>query len=386
MVILTCIKRLRPILSLVLAVLLLLTAVCTLPIVPAAADSNVEKRDDYREKADKLKKEIAALESEKAETEKIRDKVQEQVDNTEAQIVAVSEKLEGIEAQLAEVQAQLDVVTAELEENKDAFKQRLRAIYMTGAASNDLMVLMGADDVADYLSMTELSRSVSRHDEQLIEEIVEAVSKVEADYAIVEEKKLEQDAVKRELSNAMAELDEQVEKLEALISESDTKIDKAQSELDEYNAAIDELNDKIAEASREEYTADIQYNGGQFIWPCPGYYYISSSYGWRWGRNHNGVDIAGGGIMGKPIVAAADGVVSLASHNAGGYGNYVMINHGSGYVTLYGHMTRYIVSPGQSVSAGQTIGYVGSTGRSTGPHLHFEIRVSGSPQNPMNYF
>lgn len=379
-------KRLRQATSVILALTMLITAVCVLPTTPVAAESNVEKRDDYQEKANALKKEIEKLEAEKAETEKIRDKVQEQVDNTEAQIMAVSEKLDVIEAELADVQAELDEVNAELEQNKDIFKQRLRAIYMTGASSNDLMVLMGADDVADYLSMTELSKSVSRHDEQLIEEIVEAVAKVEEDYAIVEEKKLEQDAVKRELSDAMNELGEQVEKLENLIDASDTKIDEAQSELDEYNAAIDELNEKIAEASRESYNANIQYNGGQFVWPCPGYYYISSSYGWRWGRMHNGVDIAGSGIMGKPIVAAADGVVYVAEYNSGGYGNYVMINHGSGYVTVYGHMTRYIVSAGQSVSAGQTIGYVGSTGRSTGPHLHFEIRSGGSAQNPMNYF
>lgn len=376
-------RKLRSLLALVMSLVLVITAVC---IMPAAADSNVDKRNEYQEKAQALKEEIAKMEAEKAETEAIRDKVEEQVENTEAQIWAVSEKLAVIQEELDEVQAELDACNAELEKNKDIFKQRLRAIYMTGSTSTDLMVLMGSDNVADYLSMTELSKSVSRHDEELIKEIVEAVKVVEADYAVVDEKRAEQDAVKRELSNAKAELDAQVAKLQELIDQSETQISDAQSELDEYNAAIDELNEKIAEASRENYNANISYDGGQFTWPCPGYYYISSSYGWRWGRNHNGVDIAGGGIYGKPIVAAADGYVSLASYNSGGYGNYVMINHGSGYVTLYGHMTQYIVSAGQYVSRGQTIGYVGSTGRSTGPHLHFEIRVNGSPQNPMNYF
>ena len=129
----------------------------------------------------------------------------------------------------------------------------------------------------------------------------------------------------------------------------------------------------------------------------PGYHLVTSPYGYRihpiTGKRkfHKGTDISGGNIKGKPIVAMADGVVSIASYNQGGYGNYVMINHGTSsdgnsYVTLYAHMTRYIVSVGQKVTKGQTIGYVGTTGASTGYHLHFEVRVNGNTTNPMSYF
>lgn len=137
--------------------------------------------------------------------------------------------------------------------------------------------------------------------------------------------------------------------------------------------------------------------GGNFSWPCPGYYTISSGFGSRWGTNHGGIDIAGGNA-GAAITASRGGTVirvsSGCSHNypkssscgcGGGYGNYVIIQHDGTYSTLYGHMASVSVSVGQTVSQGQTIGYVGSTGFSTGYHLHFEVRVNGTQVNPMQY-
>ena len=138
-------------------------------------------------------------------------------------------------------------------------------------------------------------------------------------------------------------------------------------------------------------------SGGGFTWPCPGFYTVSSTFGNRWGTTHGAIDIAGGNA-GAAIVAAKSGtvvrVVTGCSHNypksgscgcGGGYGNYVIIQHDGTYSTLYGHMASVSVSVGQSVSAGQTIGYVGSTGFSTGFHLHFEVRVNGTKVDPMKY-
>ena len=127
------------------------------------------------------------------------------------------------------------------------------------------------------------------------------------------------------------------------------------------------------------------------MWPVPGYYNVTSYYGQRWGRLHGGIDIASAGIEGKPIVAVADGVVLSAGYNTGGFGNWVMINHGTyngkQYSTICAHMKwTPAVKTGQSVKAGQVIGYVGNTGRSYGNHCHFEVRVNGSRTNPMNYF
>ncbi|MGN1133594.1 MAG: M23 family metallopeptidase, partial [Oscillospiraceae bacterium] len=138
--------------------------------------------------------------------------------------------------------------------------------------------------------------------------------------------------------------------------------------------------------------------GAQFIWPVPGFYNITYGVGWRWGAYHAGIDISSNGIRGANICAAAAGTVIVASNTCshdygknsscgcgGGYGNYCIIDHGNGYWTLYGHSEHINVSVGQYVSQGQVLGTVGSTGFSTGPHLHFEVRLNGVAQNPQNY-
>lgn len=361
-------------------------AVSTAPV--AVAESDSAKLANAKQQAAAIQKEINELKANKAENERLKSAIEEQVANTQAQIDLVSAALEEIESELDVLQADLDEKNAKLEENKRLFKQRLRAIYMSSGASPGIQVLLGGDDMADYLAKAELARSVSEHDSQLIEEIVSIVSEVEKNVEVVKSKKSEQDVAKRNLADARAALDAQISEYNSIISGIETQTEEKQDSLDEYNAAISDLEDKIAAASGN--IGNIQFNGGQFLWPVPSYFYVSSGFGWRWGRQHKGIDIAGSGISGKAIVASADGQVSLASYNAGGYGNYVMINHGTSggnsYVTLYGHMTRYIVSPGQTVSKGQTIGYVGSTGASTGPHLHFEIRVNGTAVNPLTYY
>lgn len=124
---------------------------------------------------------------------------------------------------------------------------------------------------------------------------------------------------------------------------------------------------------------------GSFIWPLPHTHNITSLMEWRWGRMHNGIDIAGGNDYGQPIIAADGGIVTFSGNDGGGYGNYVMIDHGNGYMTVYGHASELACSTGDYVGQGETIAYVGSTGNSTGPHLHFEIRLNGEYQDPLNY-
>ena len=124
---------------------------------------------------------------------------------------------------------------------------------------------------------------------------------------------------------------------------------------------------------------------GSFIWPAPHTHSITSYMEWRWGRMHNGIDIAGGGDYGQPIIASDGGTVVFSGNDGGGYGNYVMIDHGNGYMTVYGHASELACSTGEYVSQGQTIAYIGSTGNSTGPHLHFEIRLNGEYMDPTNY-
>ena len=147
------------------------------------------------------------------------------------------------------------------------------------------------------------------------------------------------------------------------------------------------------EVTKGSKQGEVEYNSeggsggttGSFMWPVPHTHNITSYMEWRWGRMHNGIDIAGGDDYGQPIVASDGGVVTFAGNDGGGYGNYVMIDHGNGYMTVYGHASEICCTTGQYVNQGDTIALIGSTGNSTGPHLHFEIRLNGEYQNPLNY-
>lgn len=154
---------------------------------------------------------------------------------------------------------------------------------------------------------------------------------------------------------------------------------------------VEPVNEVITVGTKKQVTGS--YNGpldvtgtGRFTWPVPGCRSISSRYGYRWGRLHAGIDISGGGVYGKSIVAADSGTVISVKNEPRGYGLNLVIAHNNGYTTRYAHCSKILVSVGQTVSKGQTIAKVGNTGRSTGPHLHFEIRKNGSPQNPMNWY
>ena len=126
-------------------------------------------------------------------------------------------------------------------------------------------------------------------------------------------------------------------------------------------------------------------SSGNFIWPLPHTHELTSLFEWRWGRMHNGIDIAGGDDYGQPIIASDSGTVTWSGNDGGGYGNYVVIDHGNGYTTIYGHASELACSTGDYVNQGDVIAYVGSTGNSTGPHLHFEIRENDDPIDPLGF-
>lgn len=172
-----------------------------------------------------------------------------------------------------------------------------------------------------------------------------------------------------------------------------TYVDKVQTDcvttevktLREAQKKIVVVGTKKPTSASTSYSTYSTTASGSFMWPVPYTRNITSGYGMRWGRMHTGIDIASAGVYGQPIVASDSGVVTWAGYDSSGYGNYVIIDHGNGYKTLYGHCSSLAVSNGQSVSKGQTIAYVGSTGNSTGPHLHFEVRSGNARLNPLGF-
>lgn len=385
---------------------LCLTTVISSAFIVGSVDSNkpaqaatVSEYQQYIKDLEAEQKEIQAelnkLKGDKSNKKALQTALQKNIDNLQSQINACNKQISDMDATIVELENDIAKKTQELEETKYTFRQRLRAIYMSGGAqSSAISVLMSAENLEDLLTKSELTKSISAYDSALMQKIVDDMKAIEDNKAQINQLKADQEATKAVLKAKKDELNKQIREVKDIIADLDDEMDDLKDQADKIEDAISEYEEAIKNA--QNVGSDQKYDG-DFAWPCPGYYYISSPYGYRNHpisgkyKFHKGIDIAGSGIKGKPIVAAADGIVSIATYNTGGYGYYVMVNHGTGddgkkYVTLYAHMTKYIVKVGQYVKKGQTIGYVGTSGASTGYHLHFEIRANGNTTNPMSYY
>ena len=370
--------------------------------IPASAASTTQMKNeisDLEAKSQKLEKEIAQLKKDKAEQNAIKAKLDEQIAVTQEKISACTRLINSYKAEIKAFEEEIAKKQSEIEDTKFLFRQRMRSISMSGSTNNDLLVLLDAESFSDYLALSEVSRTISAHDKKIVGEITDAIAEINKSQKAINEKMAAQNEIKKSLANEQAKLKNKQAEVNGVI----TTINKDQSALETqnktYEAAINKLEKEVQAALSAANSSGKNpvFKSGRFTWPVPGYYNITSYYGYRVNpvsgiyKLHGGIDIASAGIYGKSIVAAADGVVVSAGWNSGGFGNWVVINHGTSggnqFATLYAHMCRApIVSAGQSVKAGQTIGYVGSTGNSTGNHLHFEVRVNGSRVNPMSYF
>ncbi len=306
--------------------------------------------------------------------------VQEQIDTYAASIALTEQKLQ-------ELQSDLDQKLIDIEETYELFKERVRAMYMSDNATV-LSTLLAANSFSEFLVSAEALERVSAHDTELIEQLTlekqaieEAQAQVQQQLDVLNEEKAGQEAKYAELAQLLIEANSALSAQQALQEAKQDELDAVQ---DQFDAIDDEIRELAAQSNGS-------FIGGNWRWPLPGYYSITSPYGYRVHpitgayKFHSGVDISGYKVYGAPIIASNTGTVSAVRYYSTGYGYYVMINHGGGWYTLYAHMSSIIVREGQTVTQGQTIGYVGSTGASTGAHLHFEIIKSGSTQNPLDY-
>ncbi|MBE6844749.1 MAG: hypothetical protein E7508_03395 [Ruminococcus sp.] len=401
----------------------------------AANDAEIEK----------LEEEMADLDKEIENAEYEQSLLQEKIDVQTENLNIINAKIDDINIKISETEDKIQKLETDIENKQkdidiglEQFKDRLRAMYVSG---NDSLAsaLVGATDFYDMLSKMELISQVAKHDDELVsslqtqlEQFEEAQTLLAIEQENLNEELAEQETYKTEFSNTIAELNAAYQTSEKYADELEAERSAKQTDIDQYekdSAAKEAEIEKIyelarqqaeAEAEEEEeddyYEDDSYYNdnssgsssgssssssssfNGSLTWPVPGHYVISSYYGSRWGSFHQGIDIADGNTNGAAVVAAEGGtvtsVVTGCPHDYGknsscgcngGYGNYVQISHGDGTSTFYAHLGSVYVSYGQSVSRGETIGTVGSTGWSTGPHLHFEVLIGGSPADPTNY-
>lgn len=411
-----------------------------IPTTVSAEDSisDLEQQlQQLEQENEKYQKILDDTKSDIAEKEEYKSALVSKVQVLDEKIAVTREKISSLNDDIKEKQDAYDKGLSEVEDQFDALANRLRILYMSGNAT-DLEIIFGAKDFSDLIDKMELVKSLANSDKELISEI-----QTKLDELSTKKKSLEAD--KKDLETQQASLKSDQDEFNKLISDNDEILknlyasnSEAQNSLESAALQSDEIEAKIsqyyaAQKAAAEHAAQasqsssgsssssssssssgssssgssssgsssvIVPSGSGFAWPTPGF--VSRSSEWFEDRevyNHGGIDIAGAGIMGTPVVAAADGTVvatnSSCTHNwgksyscgcGGGYGNYVMISHAGGKMTVYGHLTSLTVSTGQTVSRGQVIGYVGSTGNSTGPHLHYECRLNGVRYNPMSEY
>ena len=368
-----------------------LTGTDVLAVSQSQIDALEEQRDALRAEREEMQAGIDELESQQADVlaQKAALDAQNEVYRQEIELV---EEQVSIYTQLVEDKArEVEQATADENEQLATYRRHVRAMEENGRFTY-LSILFGSSSLGELMSNLDMIGEIMEADQRSYDQYVAAREKSEQIQAEYETLLDELDVRQAELESERAELEAQIEEATQLIVDLEAQLetDRAayEEQLAKEEALESEIQNMIAELERQEAANSIT-STGTYIWPLPGYS-PGSAYGWRihpiWGdmRFHAGEGI--GAPSGTPILAADSGIATVIPDNGNGYGNYIMINHGGGRVTLYAHMSGFAVSNGASVTQGQTIGYVGSTGNSTGPHLHFEVRVNGATTDPKSYF
>lgn len=352
------------------------------------AETIEEKRTQLDEIQQKLGEKDAQLEDKKKEISNAMERLiltQEELAEAKRKLAAIESRQQALSIKIRQNEAALAAKQEEYDKSRSVYKKRLRDIYENGQV-NYLDVLLGAADFRDFSSRMYLLQRVIRRDFALID-------RLEEQREALLQQKAELDDIRKQLAAAHAESQKEKEIVAQKTVERQKLYEQALAEKAQLDAEYEEL-----QRNSQEITAMIQRmeqegrmmpqagGTGQLAWPVNGE--ITSPFGWRvhpiWGTQifHAGLDI--GADYGDPVHAADSGTVVFAGW-MGGYGNAVMIDHGGGMVTLYGHNSSITVGEGEQVSKGQTIALAGSTGNSTGPHCHFEVRIHGEVVSPLQY-
>ncbi|MBR0355136.1 MAG: peptidoglycan DD-metalloendopeptidase family protein [Oscillospiraceae bacterium] len=424
-------KNIQTLLAKILVAIMILGLFAAL-IQPALAVSEEEierlkrQRDEIAEEKAEKQAIVDDLESKQASVLELKHALDERNEFTRQQIELNVREIELYQEMILKKAAELDAAVAQEEEQMNRYRTRVRAMEENGGY-DFLSLLMNTADLGEFLTAMDDIGEIMESDKHLEESYIaarETVERVKAEYEAVKtdlearqkalyEEQLELERQIQEATDHINQLIEEIQQHQAEIDELDEEQQAKQHEIDvlvdelERQRAAEEERRRKEEEERRRREEESKPTGGEtggetgsgdsgssysattgtgsFGWPCPGCYYVTSRMGNRfhpifneW-RYHSGMDIGAG--YGSAIVASDSGTVSWCGEK-GGYGNCIMIDHGNGYYTLYGHMSSYAVSYGDIVSKGQTIGYVGSTGWATGPHLHFEIRYGDSCLDP----
>ena len=380
----------------------------------AARREEIERIDgDISEQKENLEKVNALLGEQKQLVDYYNNLVyykKQDIKEVEGKIAELELDIDELDSQIKTAEKDIEELEAQNADNLEKFAQIIRTMYTTG--NTDMFgVLAGSTDFYQLMVSSEVIGNITEKNLEFMNALKKDIEKLSSDKKQLETDKANlQASIEKLDSEKLALLDEQTE-LEGLLYDSASAADSYKQDYDKYQSAIDSLENQqsdlsylisVSEADIDAYEEQIKeiikqqtnpdkvYQEGDWIWPVPGRSYISCYFGWDYelGRWHKGVDVGDAGIYGDYIRASKAGTVIVAesSYIPGySYGMYVVVDHGGGYTSTYAHMSAVNVYVGQEVAQGDVLGCVGNTGYSTGPHLHFEIRLNGEPQDPFGY-
>lgn len=345
-------------------------------------DSLKKEREQLEKQIEQTQKSINQKNKEKKAISKQVEDLDNKLQLTEKELENIEQQLTILESQVAITKRELDRATSDAETQKELLKKRVRVMYETGSVGY-LAVILDSTSFGDFITRLDYLKKIVEYDVTLLKSIKEYRDNVAQKKAQLQAEMDEKEAIRQEIES------KKVDVAQAVADRS-----KALTALKQDLKELNRLEDKLLEQSKEiekkiiSLQSKEKYIGGELDWPVPGYYRISSPYGYRihpilkTKKMHTGIDIAA--PSGATVIAANSGTVIYSGYY-GGYGNTVIIDHGGQISTLYAHNSKLLVKEGDKVTKGQTISKVGSTGLSTGPHLHFEVRKNGQHTNPMDY-
>lgn len=347
------------------------------------------------ETVEELKKQQEKIQREIEQTKKEIENMQKETKNLDNQIKELDLRVSSAASELTSVENELQILNSEIdntmeslkeaeqniEDRTETFNQRVRVMYKNGNAGY-LEVLLSSANIKDFLSRQEMIQSIADYDKELIKYMKEQRDIIEEKKVTLEAQRASVEVTKSKLEDRKRNLERASRDKELLMADIALDIKAFEKEYDKLNDFAKEIESKIVKLQKNT----GPYSGGKMAWPVPGHSRISSPYGYRIHpifkvkKLHTGIDIPA--PTGTSITAAAAGTV-IYSDWLGGYGKVIMIDHGGGIATLYAHNSSLVASEGQTVKRGDTISKAGSTGNSTGPHLHFEVRKDGAYVDPL---